>query len=85
MIASMGTSSILRLIHPVLPSAIADIFILALGYIGQLYGLILYYAIPIFDEFNGGALKAVSRPEWIYFWVSSLLNLLYPQAVRAPN
>ncbi|CED84918.1 C-8,7 sterol isomerase [Phaffia rhodozyma] len=48
--------------------------------LGQLYGLILYYAIPIVDEWVGGSVKAVSRPEWIFYW-GEFVGLNAPWAI----
>lgn len=48
--------------------------------LGQLYGLVLYYLIPIVDEWVGGASKAVSRPEWIYYW-GEFIGLNAPWAI----
>jgi cholestenol delta-isomerase len=36
--------------------------------LGQFYGLVLYYGIPMIDEYVQGPIAAVSRPEWIYYW-----------------
>ena len=35
--------------------------------VGQIYGLILYYATSMFDHYYKGV--AYSRPEFLYFWV----------------
>lgn len=44
------------------------------------YGLYLYYGIPILDEILGGQIKAVSRPEAIYYW-GEFVGLNFPWAV----
>ncbi|KAI9738110.1 MAG: hypothetical protein M1818_005538 [Claussenomyces sp. TS43310] len=35
--------------------------------VGQMYGLILYYATSMFDHYYKGV--AYSRPEFVYFWI----------------
>ncbi|CZT09090.1 related to emopamil-binding protein [Rhynchosporium agropyri] len=35
--------------------------------VGQMYGLVLYYATALFDHYYNSA--AYSRPEFLYFWV----------------
>jgi len=44
--------------------------------VGQLYGLILYYATSMFDHYYKGV--AYSRPEFVYFWIYYfLINFIW--------